>query len=158
MAAFAQWLAATTPSHVVRQALWLIPLLQAVHILAIAIVLSSVAMIGASILGFGAQTVAEAARRFVPWIWAALAVLAATGLTLIIGEPQRSLPNPAFQLKMAMLAVAVAVMLAFQVSLRRNGAFWQGGRHVGGLAVLTFGLWCAVAVAGRLIAYLRVAE
>lgn len=159
MEALANRLAATSASHLVQQALWLIPLLQAVHILAIAIVLSSVAMIALRILGFAqAQTVAETARRFVPWIWGALAVLAATGLALIVGEPRRSLPNPAFQLKMAMLAVAVAVMFVFQTSLRRNDALWQGrtGGRVGGLAVATIGLWCAIAVAGRLIAYVRV--
>src|SRR5713226_3199506 len=104
----AQWLAGTSVSRGVQQVLWLIPLLQAIHILAIAMVLSSVAMVELRILGLArSQTMAQTARRFVPWIWWGLVVLAATGIVLIVGEPKRALPNPAFQLKMLLLALAV---------------------------------------------------
>src|SRR5262245_13313321 len=41
--AFAQWLAATSFSRGVARTFWLIPVLQSIHILAIAVVLSSVA-------------------------------------------------------------------------------------------------------------------
>jgi hypothetical protein len=36
-----------------------------------------------------------------------------TGAVPIVGEPDRSLPNPAFELKMAALIVAVGLRLAF---------------------------------------------
>jgi len=162
MQALAQWLAATPASRGIAGALWLIPVLQAVHILAIAAVLSAVMLVDLRILQVAgrAQTMAETAHRFVPWIWTSLVVLAATGLLLIIGEPKRSLLNPAFQLKMLLLALAIAVTLAFQISLRRNLALWNDGAPAGRLmsafAVLTFLLWCAIAVAGRWIAYLQV--
>ncbi|HKA75176.1 MAG TPA: DUF6644 family protein [Xanthobacteraceae bacterium] len=162
MQALAQWLAATPASRGIAGALWLIPVLQAVHILAIAAVLSAVMLVDLRILQVAgrSQTMAETARRFVPWIWASLIVLAATGLLLIIGEPKRSLLNPAFQLKMLLLALAIAVTVAFQSSLRRNVASWRDGAPRGvmmsALAVLTFLLWCAIAVAGRWIAYLQV--
>jgi hypothetical protein len=158
MLAFAQWLAATPVSQDIQRALWLIPLLQAIHILAIAMVLSSVAMVDLRILGLtGSQTMTETARRFVPWLWGSLIVLATTGTVLIIGEPKRALPNPAFQLKMLLLALAVATTIAFEVSLRQSRASWDNGSHRSKLmivlAVLTFLLWCAIAVAGRWIAY-----
>jgi len=162
MQALAQWLAATPASRGIAGALWLIPVLQAVHILAIAAVLSAVMLVDLRILQVAgrSQTMAETAHRFVPWIWTSLVVLAATGLLLIIGEPKRSLLNPAFQLKMLLLALAIAVTLAFQISLRRNLALWNDGAPAGRLmsafAVLTFLLWCAIAVAGRWIAYLQV--
>jgi len=162
MQALAQWLAATPASRGIAGALWLIPVLQAVHILAIAAVLSAVMLVDLRILQVAgrSQTMAETAHRFVPWIWTSLVVLAATGLLLIIGEPKRSLLNPAFQLKMLLLALAIAVTLAFQISLRRNLALWNddapAGRLMSAFAVLTFLLWCAIAVAGRWIAYLQV--
>ena len=159
MQALAQWLASTPASQSIRRALWLIPLLQSVHILAIAMVLSSVAMIDLRILGVGrSQTMVQTARRFVPWLWTGLVLLAATGLALIVGEPERSLPNAAFQLKMILLALAIALTLVFQLSLRRNTTFWEEkrpGRTVTVvLAIATFVLWCAIAVAGRWIAYM----
>jgi hypothetical protein len=162
MQALGQWLAGTPASEAIQRALWLIPLLQTIHILALAIVLSSVAMIELRILGFApTQTVAQTARRFVPWLWGGLILLALTGLVLIIGEPRRALPNPAFQLKMLMLALAVAATLTFQVSLRRHASYWdeypRGKTIASALAVCTFLLWCAIAVAGRWIAYMPTA-
>ena len=155
---FAQWLAATAVSHAIQRALWLIPLLQAIHILAIAMVLSAAAMIGLNILRTTrSQTMAATTHRFVPWLWGGLAVLAATGILLILGEPKRSLPNPAFQIKMVLLALAIAATLAFQVSFRRAPARWDGAPRVGARAatVFTLVLWCAIAFAGRWIAYLQ---
>ena len=159
MQALAQWLASTPASQGIQRALWLIPLLQSVHILAIAMVLSSVAMIDLRILGVGrAQTMVQTARRFVPWLWTGLVLLAATGVALIVGEPKRSLPNAAFQLKMILLVLAITLTLVFQLSLRRSTAFWEEKRPVRTitvvLAISTFVLWCAIAVAGRWIAYM----
>ena len=160
MEAFAQWLAGTALSRGIRSAPWLIPLLQSIHILAVAMVLSSVAMVELRIVGVAKSlTMTETADRFAPWIWAGVVVLAASGLVLIAGEPDRSLLNPAFQLKMVMLALALAVTLAFQASLRKNAALWEENprqrRATVALTICTFVLWCAVAVAGRWIAYLQ---
>jgi hypothetical protein len=156
--ALAQWLETTSGSQEIRKALWLIPLLQTIHILAIAMVLSSVGMVELRILRVTKSlTMAQTAARFVPWLWAGLVMLAVTGLALIIGEPKRALPNPVFQIKMVTLAIMLALTLLFQASLWSDQAFWEGrslGRKLtSGFAVVCFLLWCAIAVAGRWIAY-----
>jgi hypothetical protein len=161
MLALAQWLSATPLSTAARALDWLVPLLQTIHILAIAMVVSAVFMIDLRILGLArAQSIDETARRFVPWIWSGLAVLAMSGVALIVVEPMRALPNPAFQIKMALLAIAIATTCLFQISLRGDAAFWQtsGSRRtmVNVLAISAFLLWCVIAGAGRLIAYLQV--
>src|SRR5436190_599642 len=148
MLALAQWLEHTSVSQEIQKALWLIRLLQTTHIIAIAMALSSVLMIELRILGFGKSlTITQTSARYAPWLWTGLIVLALTGLALIIGEPRRALPNPAFQIKMLLLALAVAGI--FQASLRRSTAFWEGrslGRRLmGGFAVIVFFLWCAIA-------------
>jgi len=156
----AQWLSQTPVSVAIQSALWLIPLLQTIHILAIAMVISSVFMIDLRIWRMvSLEPMAETAHRFVPWLWAGLILLAGSGLTLIVGEPKRSLPNPVFQIKMLLLLVAIAATCAFQLSLRRNSAIWDdaaGRRLMQLLAVGTLVLWCAIAVAGRWIAYIKV--
>lgn len=157
---FAVWLATTSVSMFIQNVLWIIPAVQTVHILAIAAVMSSVAMINLRIFGLAGRgsTVAETANRYVPWIWAALVVLAVTGIVLITGEPVRSLTNPAFQLKMAMLVVAIIVTALFQGTVRRNAAFWdlapRSAPTARAMALATMVLWCAIAVAGRWIAYM----
>ena len=57
------------------------------------------------------------------------------------------------------LAFTLAVAGFFQASLRRSTAFWErrslGRRLTGGFAVIVFFLWCAIAIAGRWIAYVH---
>ncbi len=161
MLALAQWLSATPLSLALRELDWLVPLLQTVHILAIAMVVSSVFLIDVRLLDFTrSQSITETARRFMPWIWTGLAILAVSGAALITVEPMRALPNPAFQIKMALLFVAIAATWLFQISLRGDAVFWQsaGSRRSMAtvLAVSAFLLWCAIVGAGRLIAYLQV--
>jgi len=98
-------------------------------------------------------------RRFMPWLWGALIVLAASGCILIVGEPKRALGNVVFLLKMCMLATAIVVTLGFQSVLKRDLA--SGGSdlapaHVSVAKItglLSLILWVGIAVAGRLIAY-----
>ena len=162
MQAFAQWLGSTQISHSIQRAIWLIALLQAIHIVAIAMVLSSVTMLELHILGVTrSQSITQTAHRFMPWLWAGLVVLASTGILLIIAEPKRTLDNNlAFDLKMLMLAAAIVVTLAFQASLSRHVALWedrpQKRKLLSAFAAFTLLLWCAIAVAGRWIAYVRV--
>jgi hypothetical protein len=157
---FASWLAGTPLSLFIQQVLWIVPAAQTLHILAVAVVMSSIGMIDLRIFGLSGRqsTIAETADRYVPWIWGALVVLAATGGTLVTGEPMRSLTNPAFEAKMAMLAVAAVLTLLFQWSVTRQAAIWDERGRTGiparVMALVTLFLWFAIAVAGRWIAYL----
>jgi hypothetical protein len=162
MQALSQWLSSTQISHGLQKAVWLIAVIQTIHILAIAMVLSSVVMVELRILGFNrSQTITDTARRFMPWIWSGLLLLALTGSLLITAEPRRTLDNnPAFDIKMLLVATAIIVTLGFRASLRRNLALWedhpQRRKVLSAFAAFTLLLWCAIAVAGRWIAYLGV--
>jgi hypothetical protein len=159
---FSTWLESTVVSAMVQNVLWIIPTVQTVHLLAIAAVLSSVAMISLRVLGLagGMLSMSDTSRRFLPWLWIGLAALAVTGVILIIGEPGRSLMSPVFQAKMAMLVVALAGAFYFAHTLRRNVATWEtsasGRVGVRVAAVATIFLWFAIAIAGRWIAYIEV--
>jgi hypothetical protein len=161
MLEFTQWLSTTSVSLAIQKAEWIIPVIQIIHILAIAMVLTAVAMITGQILGVvgRSQTMAQTGRRFMPWIWIGLIVLAPTGAVLIIAEPTRTLDfNPAFMSKMLLLTIAMAITGVFQWSLRRGKTFWESGLHksaaMKAFAVLTIMVWIGVAVTGRWIAYL----
>ena len=166
MRAFVEWLSATDVSQFIQNVLWIVPAVQCVHILAIAMVVSSVAMVDFRLLGWmgRGQSMTQTAQRFVPWIWWGLLVLAITGLVLIVGEPGRELRNISFWLKMGMLAVAIVITFLFQRTVRGNAASWDrpgssartAATKVG--AVMTLFLWFAIAVAGRWIAYIHIDE
>lgn len=139
---------------------WVIPTVQTVHILSISIVMSAAAMVDLRVLGvlLRGQPLAAVAYRFVPWIWWTLIVLLLSGSTLIIGEPGRSLRNPAFILKMSMLAAVLVLTLIFHRGLRRNDRFWEisSGRRISGrlLAAVSLVFWVGIVFAGRWIAYI----
>lgn len=157
MQAFCEWLEATGFSHALQSTSWLIPVIQTIHLLSIAAVVAAMGMLGLRLLGVGWRqlSVKEVGRRYLPWMWRALPVLALTGALMIIAEPARSLPNAAFQLKMLMLLSVVGLSLALQRSVAQPGAtaLVQGGlAKAAGLTILI--LWLAIVVAGRWIAYL----
>jgi hypothetical protein len=76
---------------------------------------------------------------------------------MIIGEPPRTLKNPVFQLKMALLVGAITVTGLFQYLLRRNPAFDGAGSRqrfaAEAIAVLSMLLWLGIIFSGRWIAY-----
>jgi len=159
MSAFAQWISDSSLSLAIRESAWLIPMIQISHIVAIAMIVTAAIMITARIAGLASrsQTMQEIAQRFLPWIWTGLIVLAPTGVVLIIAEPQRTLGNPTFWWKMAMLALAVGLTASFQVSLRRDPESWEDRGQKASLrrifAVSSVVLWLGIVATGRLIAY-----
>jgi hypothetical protein len=158
---FAEWLAGSAISHDLQVAGWIIPLSQSLHILAIAMLVSSMVLIDLRILGVAAksETMTQMSDRFVPWVWSSLVLLALTGTLQIIAEPMRTLNgNPMFQVKMLMLALGIVVLASFQFSLRRHASFWDDPqrrtltRVLAGSSLL---LWGAIVITGRWIAYFQ---
>ncbi len=156
---FSAWLETTTPSLYIQTKEWIIPTVQTVHILSISVVVGSVLMVHLHTLGLAmrGQSSAMLARRFFPWMWVALAVLLLSGSILVTGEPGRSLPNPVFQLKMALVIVGVGLTLLYQQPLLKDPEYWSKSRtrrtNATGIAVVSLLVWVGIVFAGRWIAY-----
>lgn len=156
---FCLWLGATPLSQAIANTAWIIPTVQTLHILAIAALFSSAALVDLRLLRVvgGQEPTIGFARRFLPWIWVALPVLFVSGAVLITAEPYRSLENPVFQLKMALLILAVLVTALLQRPLAQDDGYWEGegARAVTGkaLALTSLALWACIICAGRWIAY-----
>jgi hypothetical protein len=157
-----KWLAATPLSHAIQTNGWVIPTLQTIHILSVAVLFSSAILVDLRFYRVLQRDLplADVARRFLPTIWPVLLILLITGSLLIIGEPRRSLLNTTFYLKMALLVVAVVLTLALQWSLRAAPQFWERdrGRRIAGRLAATVSIlvWCSILFAGRWIAYTQV--
>jgi len=155
--AFCIWLEHTRPSQTIQTVPWIVPTVQVIHILSIAAVAASALMIDLRLLGaYGIdQSGRRVAKRFLPLVWWPILILLATGLIMIVGEPGRSLKNPAFQLKMALLAGALIVTVLCQRRLRRAPTAGPAGTGVlaRSLAILSLLLWTGIIFAGRWIAY-----
>jgi hypothetical protein len=157
--AFCWWLEHTALSQTIQGVNWIVPAVQTVHILAITVVAASALMIDLRLLGlFSAdRPLRQVSARFMPLIWWPLLVLLATGAIMIVGEPARSLKNPAFLLKMALLVTALVVTALLQLRMRRDPALGSpasGHRVVAtAIAIVSMMLWSGIIFAGRWIAY-----
>ena len=154
-----QWIDHTALSQAIKATNWVVPTVQTVHILAIAVVASSALMIDLRLIGvfWANRPINAVSARFLPLIWWPLLILLATGAIMITAEPARSLKNPAFQLKMALLIAALIVTALFQLLQRRNAAFGDlrtGPRATAAAVdIVSMLLWCSIIFAGRWIAY-----
>lgn len=155
---FCNWLADTPLSIWIQSTEWAIPAVQSIHIMAIAMVISSVLMLNLRLLG-GLRNLyspAAAVRRFSPWIWSGLVVLLATGSILVTAEPGRDLLNLVFVAKMTLVLIAVAITAGHQALLSRSVASLDlapasASVRIG--ALLSCGVWIAIVACGRWIAY-----
>jgi len=153
---FCDWLSNTPFSLMIQSVNWIIPAVQTVHILCVAVVMSSMAMLDLRLIGLVGRrrAISEMAGRFVPWVWRTLVVLAASGSILIIGEPSRELLNPYFRAKMVMLVIVSLITFFVQRRTAKNAEYWETKRaaaRLAGLASLL--LWVGIITAGRWIAY-----
>ncbi len=110
---FCDWLSTTTVSVAFQSANWFVPTVQTVHIISIAILLTSVYVVSFRLIGVTrrGQPLAVLVAKSTPWVWITLCVLLGTGILLTITEPARELLNWAFRVKMLMV-IALAGILA----------------------------------------------
>ena len=157
---FAEWLSQTYLSVLIQNhTSWVIPTIQSIHIVGIGVVLASVFMVDLRILGWAGmdQTLRQTTNRFGPWLTGALCALLVTGALMVVGEPVRELVTISFWVKMFLVALGTVVAFFFQSTLRKHEEHWEGELvNRGGikfLAVVTFLIWVAIIILGRLIAY-----
>ena len=154
-----KWLAATPLSHTIQTTSWIIPTIQIIHILGVAVLFSSAVLVDFRIWRLLERDIplTQVARRFLPPIWPALLILLITGSLLIIGEPRRSLLNSTFYLKMALLAVAIMLTAGLQRSISLSPDSWDKDRRrrlaARFAATASIAVWCGILFAGRWIAY-----
>ena len=135
------------------------PIIQTVHLVSIAAIMGSIVLIDLKVLGLAlpSQRTAELVRRLMPWMWAALPVLAVSGLVFILARPYRYFLNPVVGVKFTMLAPAVVLAAILQRTNAKHPGVWEspGGRRASArlVAGLSLCLWTGVVLAGRWIAY-----
>jgi hypothetical protein len=153
----ADWLQGTAASNTIQAVSWVIPLVQSIHILMIGVVFVSSLMIALRVLGrMRTDEPFEVVwQRFAPWMWSGLAIMAVTGLTLVVGEPVREFTALSFWIKMLLIAIAVTATAlygrALRPSARASSAEFSSSAKTASVAIVV--LWLAIIFLGRAIAY-----
>lgn len=122
-----------------------------VHAIGMALLVGTSAVIGLRLLGVGHDLPLPALTRLFPMVWTGFWVQLVSGAVLLVAYPTKSLTSPAFYVKLALIAAAMAVMVRIRRRLPPPGsdAFTRGRP----LAVWSLVLWFGAITAGRLIAY-----
>lgn len=152
MEAFFAALQESGTGALVRQSVFLYPLANVTHVLAVLVFFATVAAMDFRLLGVLEGAPAQiVVARLRPLAVAALVVIVVTGVTLFVPEAVAIARNPAFQFKLVTIVLALANVVVNTKVLRRAG---EGATLVRATAGISLLLWLAVAACGRLIAYL----
>jgi hypothetical protein len=152
---FFQWCEGTLIGTAIQQSLWLFPVVEAVHVLGLALLGGTLLLVDLRLLGIGltTQPVSDLARQLQPWLIGSVGALIATGVPLFLSEAVKCYYNDAFWVKITTLPVA----LLFTFTVRRAVTLAEDGRlHPlvsRATAVASLALWFTVAAAGRWIGF-----
>jgi hypothetical protein len=156
-----QWLVALEGSGLgaaIRQSVWIYPAANVAHVAAIAAFAGSVVLLDLILLGVvrpaGRALLLQRARR---WTMACLSLVALSGLVLFIAEASHVALNRVFQLKLALIALAVLNGLVLgsraEAAISKLSDTEPTPAPARTAAAASLLLWLSVVALGRFIAY-----
>jgi hypothetical protein len=121
------WLESTPLALYIAESTIAFPLIEIIHVVAIALVFGTIAIVDFRLLGLGSnnRAVTELCRDVLPWTWAAFGVAAITGSLLFISQATQYVGNPAFRMKMLLMLAAAINMIVFELITFRSVAKWD---------------------------------
>ena len=143
----------------IRDGLFLFPMLESIHVVGLALVFGTIAIVDLRLLGKASteRPFQRMASDILKWTWAAFAMTAVTGALMFTTNATVYYHNSYFRTKMVLLALAAVNILVFELTDGRRIPLWDKapsappkGRAV---AVLSLAIWIAVIVMGRLIGF-----
>lgn len=150
---FFEWCEASFIGQVIRQSLWLFPVIEAVHLLALTVIGGAVLILDLRMLGVSLrQPVNEIERDARPWLMGGLVVMIATGIALFLSESVKCYYSQAFWIKITTLPVALVFAFAVRQPIAKK-ATADATMRTRLVALISLALWFTVAAAGRWIGF-----
>jgi hypothetical protein len=156
---FCQWLHETTFSTAIRESIWIFPVIETTHVMALSLSVGTIAMIDLRLVGLAMRKVAvsEISKQLLPWALIGFGIMFSTGLLLFVAQPLKCYANIFFPIKMGLILLAGLNALVFQVTIYPTLVNWDQSpvppfwaRLMGALSLV---LWVGVVAAGRTMAY-----
>jgi hypothetical protein len=154
---FLVWLRNTPFCTLIRESesVWGYPTVLFLHTLGMSMLVGLISAIDLRLLGVGRQLPLGPLRRLLPLIWIGFWINAVTGTILFSIDGPAKIENPAFPIKLALIAVGMVIMwLVDRQLLTPAGAsstlVSARGRIFAAASLLA---WAGAVTAGRLMAY-----
>lgn len=148
------WLEASALGTAIRDSVWLFPVVEAVHLLGLAVLGGSILLVDLRLLGVGLKdrSVAYVLAQARPWLLGALTLMVTTGIPLFLSEAVKCYFSAAFWVKMGALVLALGFTFGVRNRMVRGRPgllTWQARA----IAACSLTLWLTVATAGRWIGF-----
>jgi peptidoglycan/LPS O-acetylase OafA/YrhL len=153
------WLEASGPAVSIRDSLYLFPLIESAHVIGLAMVFGTIAIVDLRLLGIAStrRPFSKIASDIMKWTWAAFVVTVVTGLLMFITNAAVYYHNTSFRWKMALLACAGINMLIFERTAARSVGQWdrnaaapRAGRTAAAVSLV---LWIGIIFLGRWVGF-----
>ena len=151
---FFEWCEETLVGTVVRDSLWLFPVIESAHLLGLCLLGGALLTVDLRLLGLGLTgTSVQALSAYMrPWLTRGILLMVGTGLFLFLSEAIKLYYSPSFWVKITTLPAALVFTYAVRERLAGRGRLESRvlGRVVGFASI---GFWFVVAAAGRWIGF-----
>ena len=119
---FFQWCQDSSLGVIIRESVWMFPIIEAVHLLGLALIGGAVLIVDLRLAGLALkrQPVSTVARDAEPWLIGSLVVMLITGVLLFMSEALKCYYSPPFWLKMLFLSLAIDLYV-YAAAQRRCG-------------------------------------
>jgi len=144
-----------------RTSLKATPVVESIHVMALAVVFGTILIVDLRLLGFAdlQKPYSKVSGELLRFTWIAFVVSAITGALMFAANASTYYVNTAFRLKMLALLLAGVNMAVFQLVTSRTLPAWDVGRTpppaarlAGALSLL---IWTTVIVLGRVIGFTK---
>lgn len=159
MDSFFQWIFDTPLGTAIRENGLLFPWIESVHVLAITLVMGSIAVVDLRMLGVASRrrSISQLSAEVLPITWIAFVIAAITGLLLFTSNAVKYSHNGFFLWKMFLMVLAGSNMLVFNLITSRGIEAWDESpktpNTVRLAGALSLSLWIAIIVCGRWIGF-----
>jgi len=143
----------------IRNSLYIFPMLESVHVMALSLVFGTITVVDLRLLGVASRQrpFGRMSSELLMWTWGAFVLAALTGAVMFTTNARVYADNTAFRIKLVLIALAGLNMMVFHLTAGRTVSTWDRQPSAPPLgriaAALSLALWIAVIVAGRVIGF-----
>jgi len=153
---FFDWFGTLAFSVAFRESTWMFAVIEATHLLALAVFAGAVLMVDLRLLGTGLKErpLSQVTRDAHPWLIGSLVALFVTGVPMIMGNGEKYYFSEYFWQKMVVLVVALIFLFTVRRSVARGEDTDRSPMVRKAVGLGSIALWLFVAVWGRFIGLL----
>lgn len=151
-----RWFDNSWVGHTISDSRWLFPAIEAVHIVALAILCGAILILNLRLLGITlpAKPVRQLARELAPWVLVSLLIILATGLMLFASEALKAYASVPFQVKVVFLFAAIVFHYTIYGKVTNADDMQISPLWNKLAATVSLVLWFGVGLGGRAIGFL----